>query len=313
VLYWIKKLARSGLTSMMVLGDFLKRRIAPLQQRSRMAYVYTGLNDCCRIASGPGGDFTRTELEAAVRAMTGEVFIPESLVLPSGVKALCEDQTLRSSVLALMPTLDEGGLAIRQLGGDPNRGLQIPGATPDRQQCTSEGAGPGGPAPGGKGKEKVPVPEHRHKDSAGAAPAQRSDEAQGAASARSSQAEGSKSRRLQRGDGSLVGEPAPKRQKMAGAEEQSRAPPPPPQQQQPERRPEDTRRPPPRQRTPPPPPPTRRPVTPPSSPTEQRSQAPPLPPEASAAGDQHQRSEGSSTGKKVPPAARGRWEWCDFP
>jgi hypothetical protein len=29
VLYWIKKLARSGLTSMMVLGDFLKRRIAP--------------------------------------------------------------------------------------------------------------------------------------------------------------------------------------------------------------------------------------------------------------------------------------------
>jgi hypothetical protein len=44
VLYRIKKLARSGLTSMMVLGDFLKRRIAPLQQRSRMAYVYTGLN-----------------------------------------------------------------------------------------------------------------------------------------------------------------------------------------------------------------------------------------------------------------------------
>jgi hypothetical protein len=198
-----------------------------------MNYVYTGLNDCCRIARGPGGDFTRTELEAAVRAMTGEVFIPESLVLPSGVKALCEDQALRSSVLASLPTLDKGGLAVRQLGGDPNRGLQIPGTTPDRQQRTSEGAGepgPGGPAPGGKGKEKVPVPEHRHKDSAGAAPAQRSDEAQGAAPARSSQAEGSKSRRLQRSDGSLVGEPAPKRQKTAGVEEQSGAPPPPPQQ-----------------------------------------------------------------------------------
>jgi hypothetical protein len=82
VLDRIKKLARSGLTSMMVLGDFLKRRIAPLQQRSRMAYVYTGLNDCCRITCGPGGDFTRAELEAAIRAMTGEAFIPESLVLP---------------------------------------------------------------------------------------------------------------------------------------------------------------------------------------------------------------------------------------
>jgi hypothetical protein len=199
VLNRIKKLARGGLTSMMVLGDFLKRRITPLQQRSRMAYMYTGLNDCCRIARGPGADFTRAELEAAVRAMTGEAFSPESLVLPSGVKALCKDQALRSSVLASMPTLDEGGLAVRQLGGDPNRGLQISGATPDRQQRASEGPeelSAGGLAPDGKGKEKVPVPEHRHKDNAGAAPAQRSDEAQGVAPARSSQAEGSKSRRL---------------------------------------------------------------------------------------------------------------------
>jgi hypothetical protein len=201
-----------------------------------MAYMYIGLDDCCRIARGPSADFTRAELEAAVWAMTGEAFCPESLVLPSGVKALCEDQALRSSILATMPTLDEGGLAVRQLGGDPNRGLQIPGATPDRQQRTSKGPGepgPGGPAPAGKGKEKVPVPEHRHKDNAGAAPAQRGNEAQGAAPAQSSQAEGCKSRRLQRGDGSLVGEPAPKRQKTAGAEERSRAPPPPPLRHQP--------------------------------------------------------------------------------
>jgi hypothetical protein len=196
---------------MMVLGDFLKRRIAPLQQRSRMAYMYTGLNDCCRIARGPGADFTRAELESAVRVMTGEVFSPESLVLPSGVKALCEDQALRSSILAAMPTLDEGGLAVRQLGGDPNRGLQIPGATPDRQQRASEGPGepgPGGPAPAGKGKEKAPVPEHQRKGNPGFAPAQRGEEAQGAAPAQSCRGEGSKSRRLQRGDGSLVGEPA---------------------------------------------------------------------------------------------------------
>jgi hypothetical protein len=31
VLGWVKTLARGGLTSMMVLGDFLRRRIAPLQ------------------------------------------------------------------------------------------------------------------------------------------------------------------------------------------------------------------------------------------------------------------------------------------
>jgi hypothetical protein len=198
VLDRVKDLQRSGLTSLMVLGDLLKWRIAPLQQRSRMAYMYTGLNDCSRIIRGPGSEFTRVELEAALRAMTGEAFSPESLVLLSGVKALCKDQALRSSVLASMLTLDEGGLAVRQLGGDPNRGLQIPGATPDRQRRTSEGPGeprPGCPALGGKGKGKVSVLEHRHKDNAGAAPAQRSDEAQGAAPARSSQAEGSKSQR----------------------------------------------------------------------------------------------------------------------
>jgi hypothetical protein len=129
---------------------------------------------------GPGGDFTRVELEAAIRAMTGEAFVPESLVLPSGVKALCEDQALRSSVLASMPTLDESGLAVRQLGGDPNRGLQIPGTMPDRQQRSSDspgGPGPRGPAPSGKGKEKAPVPEHRQKGHAGAAPAEGRGEA----------------------------------------------------------------------------------------------------------------------------------------
>jgi hypothetical protein len=48
VLNWVSALARGGLNSMMVLGDFLRRRIAPLQQRSRMACMYTGSNDCCR-------------------------------------------------------------------------------------------------------------------------------------------------------------------------------------------------------------------------------------------------------------------------
>jgi hypothetical protein len=191
-----------------------------------------------------------------------------------------------------MPTLDEGGLAVRQLGGDPNRGLQIPGGTPDRQQHADEGPGgpgPRGPVPSGKGKEKAPVPEHWQKGNAGAAPAEGRGEALGPAPARSSQPEGSKSRRLQRGDGSLVGEPAPKRQKTAGAEEQSGAAPPPPQH-----------RPPPGQQTPSPPPP----------PSEFRPQPPPG---GSKAGDAPQRSGGSSAGRKVPPAARGRWEWCDFP
>jgi hypothetical protein len=283
VLDRVKNLSRSGLTSLMVLGDFLKRRVAPLQQRTRMACMYTGTNDCCRIARGHGTDFSRAELETVFRAMTDEAFSLESLVLPSGIKALCEDQALRLTVLASMPILDEGGLVVRQLRGDPNRGIHIPGASPVRQQRATQGPGgpsPRGPAPAGKGKEKVPVPEHRHKDNM----------------------EGSKARRLQRGDGSFVGEPVPKRQKTVEAERQSRAPPPPPQRQQPDRRSEEARRPSPERQIPPPPPMTRRPVTPPP-PTELRPQTPPPPPEAPAAGGHHQRSGGPLQEKRSPQSS----------
>jgi hypothetical protein len=77
ILNRVKTLAKGGLTSMMVLGDFLRRRIAPLQQRSRMACMYTGSNDCCRIARGPGTDLIRVELEALIQVMTDETYSSE--------------------------------------------------------------------------------------------------------------------------------------------------------------------------------------------------------------------------------------------
>jgi hypothetical protein len=49
VLDRIKTLATGGLTSMHVVGDFLKRRVMPLQRRSRMCCWFTGPNDIGRI------------------------------------------------------------------------------------------------------------------------------------------------------------------------------------------------------------------------------------------------------------------------
>ena len=66
--------------------------------------------------------------------MTGEGFIPEHLILPSAIIPLCEDQKLRTAVLVTLPTLDDIGLAPRQLGGDPDHGVQIPGVSGDRTQ-----------------------------------------------------------------------------------------------------------------------------------------------------------------------------------
>ena len=64
-----------------------------------------------------------------MRAVTGEIFIPEHLILPQGVVPLCEDSSQRAAVLATLPSLDDGGQATRQTGGDPDRGIRIPGAS----------------------------------------------------------------------------------------------------------------------------------------------------------------------------------------
>jgi len=127
ILNRIRSLVEGGLSSMHVLGDFLKRRIAPLQQRPRPVWIYTGPNDCGRVDRGVDTDLTRDALEIRVQGVTSEDFVPEVLVLPAGIVPLCEDQQLRTTVLRSMPTLDDGGLAARQSSGDPNQGIQIPG------------------------------------------------------------------------------------------------------------------------------------------------------------------------------------------
>jgi hypothetical protein len=82
VLDRIKALATGVLTLMHVVGDLLKCRIASLQRRPRMCCWFTGPNDIGRIQRGPGTDLSWDELEVLVGGITGETFVPESLILP---------------------------------------------------------------------------------------------------------------------------------------------------------------------------------------------------------------------------------------
>jgi hypothetical protein len=96
-----------------LVGDFLKRRIAPLQRRARLCCWFTGANDIGRVQRGPGTDLSWDELAVLVGGITGETFVPESLILPQNIPALCDDPGLRTAILATLPTLDESGMAIR--------------------------------------------------------------------------------------------------------------------------------------------------------------------------------------------------------
>jgi hypothetical protein len=56
VLGRIQILAESGLSSMMVLHDFLSKRITPLQDCSRPTWLYIGVNDATRLERGDGSN-----------------------------------------------------------------------------------------------------------------------------------------------------------------------------------------------------------------------------------------------------------------
>jgi hypothetical protein len=99
VLGRIKSLGTDGLTSMHMVGDFLKRRITLLQVRAQLSCWFTGPNDLGRVHRGPGTDLSWEELELLVKGITGESFVAESLIPPKGISPLCDDQGLRTSIL----------------------------------------------------------------------------------------------------------------------------------------------------------------------------------------------------------------------
>jgi hypothetical protein len=71
VLDRIQYLAESGLTSLMVLHDFLSKHLTPLQDRAtRPAWMYIGVNDIMRLESGPGSSLNGELLAMCLKALT---------------------------------------------------------------------------------------------------------------------------------------------------------------------------------------------------------------------------------------------------
>jgi hypothetical protein len=155
VLDRIETLVTGGLTSMHVVGEFLKHQVTSLQQRPRLSYWLTGPNDICRIQHGPGTDLSWEELELLVKGITGESFISESMILPRASRR--SDPALRTVMLASLPTLDESGVALRQTGGwDPHRRIRISGAPTRGPQPA--GVAPSAPAGASSASAAAPAP-----------------------------------------------------------------------------------------------------------------------------------------------------------
>jgi hypothetical protein len=117
VLDQIQYLAENGLTSLMVLHDFLSKHLAPLQDRShRPAWMYTGVNDIMQLDRWPGSSLGDTLLATTLKALTTNPPLTELVMPTAGCEPLCVNQAARTALLAIMPTLDDVDIAPVQRG-----------------------------------------------------------------------------------------------------------------------------------------------------------------------------------------------------
>jgi hypothetical protein len=145
VLEWIQFLAESGLTSLMVLHDYLLKCIIALQARTRLAWVYTGVNDTTWLERGAGSSLDDGTLALSLTKLTPGSFLTD-LVMPLTVyDPICMDQVARMELLRMMPTLDDVDITAVQRG-DQTRGVQILGADAAGNQGSraAGGCGSGG-------------------------------------------------------------------------------------------------------------------------------------------------------------------------
>jgi hypothetical protein len=106
---WI--LAESGHTSMMVLYDYVSKRITPLQERTRLAWLYTGVNDVTQLEHSNG---TTLGEEAPTFVMGKWSPNPSShdfVTPPASCQPLYMDQAARTLLVVVMPSMDDVGIA----------------------------------------------------------------------------------------------------------------------------------------------------------------------------------------------------------
>lgn len=102
----IKSLASDGLTGHMVAGDFLRRRLVPLQKRSHPAWEYARDDDATRLHPGRRHNL-RTK---AYKDLMQELFVPNTVSELLDVVDALHNSDARASILAEMPRCNALGI-----------------------------------------------------------------------------------------------------------------------------------------------------------------------------------------------------------
>nr|CAE01727.2 OSJNBb0050O03.17 [Oryza sativa Japonica Group] len=138
-------LRSQGLTGAMVYGDYLRRRIAPLQRRARSAWEYTGPEDYMRTHQGARWDWAPEDFKIVVQRVLNLSSVEASRI-PQEILPLCSDPD-RASILTIM--MGVGASEERAPKGHDGAGERRRG-----EQSAPGGGRASGPRVGGSGSSR---------------------------------------------------------------------------------------------------------------------------------------------------------------
>nr|CAE05073.2 OSJNBa0094P09.12 [Oryza sativa Japonica Group] len=138
-------LRSQGLTGAMVYGDYLRRRIAPLQRCARSAWEYTGSEDYMRTHQGARWDWAPEDFKIVVQRVLNLSSVEASRI-PQEILPLCSDPD-RASILTIM--MGVGASEERAPKGHDGAGERRRG-----EQSAPGGGRASGPRVGGSGSSR---------------------------------------------------------------------------------------------------------------------------------------------------------------
>jgi hypothetical protein len=108
----IRYLAAHGLSSMMVLSDFLSRHIAPLKSHIRPVSQFTREGDTTRLEHSRGSDLAPDILRTLLGKLSPDPSSTDFVTPLLVCKPLCSDQATQMRLLRELRTLDDTSIAM---------------------------------------------------------------------------------------------------------------------------------------------------------------------------------------------------------
>jgi hypothetical protein len=136
----LSEIAQAELSDMMLVREFLRWRIAPLQEHRHKMWAFNGFKDAMRLSPH---SLDKAGSEVSLKKLLGEAVVPE----PSQGALSLYYQKTRASILKEMPTFDRWGPCPIGLKGDrSNPFLPIPdlGSAGDIEETGEEEVDAGG-------------------------------------------------------------------------------------------------------------------------------------------------------------------------